>query len=127
MRGFDAGADLLQQSVRALHGDCAFATKQLIERFAFDVFHDQKKHPVVALAKVSHIDHVGMLNRRRGARLALKARYGFAFLQVFVRQHIGADCFHRHASRQKIFVAGEIDLAHRAAAQTLLKSIAPAQ
>ena len=106
VRGFDAGADLSQEHERALHGDRSFAPQQLIERFAFDVFHDQKKHPVVALAKVSHIDHVGMLNRRRGARLALKARDGFAFLQVFVRQHVGADCFHGHASRQKIFVTG---------------------
>ena len=127
MRGFDAGADLPQQQERALHRDRSFAPQQLIERFAFDVFHDQKEHPVVAFAKVGHVDNVRMLNRGCGARLALKAGDGFAFLQIFIREDIWPDRFHSHAPGQKIFIAGEIDLAHCAAAQTLFESITPIQ
>ena len=37
MRGFDAGADLLEQRMRARHRNCAFSSEQLIKRFAFDL------------------------------------------------------------------------------------------
>src|SRR5256885_14273730 len=51
MRGFNAGADLSQQRERALHRDRAFASQELIKRFALDVFHHQKKDAFFTLAK----------------------------------------------------------------------------
>jgi len=64
----------------------AFAAQELMERFAFDVFHHQKEDAFLAFAKISHVNDVRMLNRGRGARLALKPRDCFAFLEVFVQR-----------------------------------------
>ena len=127
VRGFDAGADLPQQPERALHRDRAFAAQELIERFAFDVFHHQKEDAFLALAKISHVNDVRMLNRGRGAGLALKPRDRFAFLEVFIREHVRPNCFHRDSPREQVFVARQIHLAHRAAAETFPEAIAPIQ
>ena len=84
VRGFDTGTDLLEQTMGTLHRDGSLSAQQLIERFAFDVFHHEKEHAFIALAKVSYVDDVRMLDRCGGARLALEPRDSFAFLQVLV-------------------------------------------
>ena len=127
MRGFNAGADLSQQRERALHCDRAFASQELIERFPLDVFHHQKEDTFFTLAKVGHRDDVVMLNRSGGARLAFEPGNRFAFLQVLIREHIGPDRFHGNPSRNQVFIARQIHLAHRAAPQTLLQTIAAVQ
>src|ERR1044072_3394088 len=123
MRGFNAGARLAQQHQGALHRNGSFTTEQLIQRLAFDVFHHEKENTFLAFAEISHADHVRVLHGSRGAGLAFKARDGFTFLQVFVREHIRPNSFDGHAPRDEVFVAREIHLAHGAAAQTLLQTI----
>src|SRR5437868_7042858 len=51
----------------------------------------------------------------------------FSFLQIFIREHVGPDRFHRHATRHQILIARQIHLAHRAAPQTLLQMITAVQ
>ena len=84
VRGFDTGTDLPEQTMSALHRNGALPAQQLIERFAFDVFHHQKEHAFIALAEISHVDNVRVLDRCGSARFALEPRDGLAFLQVFV-------------------------------------------
>ena len=84
VRGLNTCADLPEQTMGALNRDGSLSAEELIQRFAFDVFHYQKKNAFIALAKVSDVDDVRMLNRCGGPRLALETRNGFAFLQVFV-------------------------------------------
>ena len=127
MRGFNAGADLSQQRERALHRDRAFASQELIKRFALDVFHHQKKDAFFALAKVGDRNHVVMLNRSSRTGFAFEPGNRFAFLQILVREHVGPDRFHCHPPRYQIFVARQIHLAHRAAPQTLLQTITAVQ
>ncbi len=91
--GLDPGADLPQQHERALDSNRALATKELIKRFAFHVFHHQKENTFVALAKVGDVDHVRVLNRSRGSGFPLKASDRLALLQVFVRKHVGPNRF----------------------------------
>src|SRR6185437_4275835 len=125
--GFDTRASLPQKCQRALHRNSSFAAQQLIKRLAFDVFHDEKENPFIALPKVSHADYVGMLHRGRSARFALETRDGFAFLQVFIGKNVRPDRLHRDAARYQILVTSQIDLAHRAATQTLIKPVATTQ
>src|SRR5207253_9133172 len=67
---------------------------------------------------IRHVDDVRMLNRGGGARFALESSDRFAFLQVFVRKDVGPDRLDRDASRQQVFVARQIDLAHRPTSET---------
>jgi len=84
VRSFDAGADLFEQRMRALNRHRAFASQQLIQRFAFDVFHHEEEDTFFALAKVSYINDIWMLNRRRSASFAFEPRDRFAFLKIFI-------------------------------------------
>jgi hypothetical protein len=68
-----------------------------------------------------------MLHRCCRARFALETRDGFTFLQVFVGQNIRPDCLDCHTSRHQILVASHVNLAHRAAAQTLVEPITTIQ
>ena len=62
VRRFNSGARLPQKRQRALHRNRAFAPQQLIQRFAFDVFHHEKEDAFLAFAKVRDADDVRMLN-----------------------------------------------------------------
>jgi len=98
----------------------AFAAQELMERFAFDVFHHQKEDASSLFAKISHVNDVRMLNRGRGAApraqtarllrlpggLRQRARQGELF-SPRPRRVI------RFSSRARLH------LAHRAAAETL--------
>src|ERR1041385_299390 len=120
VRSFNAGADLFEQRMRALHSHRALASQQLIERFAFDVFHDEEEDTFFALAEVSYVDHIRMLNRCRSARFPFESRDGFAFLKILIRKDVGTNRLDRDATRDQVLITREINLTHRPATQTLL-------
>src|SRR6185436_4006316 len=127
MRGFDAGAGLPQERERTLHRNGAFAPQQLVKRLAFDKFHNEKEDAFLALAEIRNADDIRMLDRCSGTRLALEPRDRFTFLKILIRQNVRPNSFHRHAPRNQVFIARQIYLAHGAAAEALLKPIAPIQ
>src|SRR5688572_22395926 len=118
---FDAGDDLSHDRRRSLRRHCAFATQQVIKRFAFNVLHHEKKHAVGTLAEVSYVYDIRVPNRGGGTSLAFEARDSLAFLEVFVIENVGADSLYRDAASQQVLIAGEIDLAHRAAAKSFFE------
>ena len=84
--GFDSGDYLLHDRCCSLRTDRAFASQQVIERFALNVFHDEEEHAVTALAEIVHVDNVGMTNRCGRARLTLEAGDCFAFLKILKKE-----------------------------------------
>src|SRR5467141_3513770 len=121
MSGVDARYDLLHDARRAPQAQRSFSTQQLIERLALDVLHHEKENAVGTLSKIGDVDHVRMLDGGGRARLAFETSDSFAFLQIFVVKNIGANSFDCYPARHQILIAGKIDLAHGASAQTLLE------
>src|SRR5207249_4229184 len=83
----------------------------------------QKKNAVRTLAEIRDVNDVWMTNGCGRAHFAFEAGNRFAFLKHFVIEYVRPDGLHRDATRQEILIARQIDLAHRAAAQSLLEEI----
>jgi hypothetical protein len=64
-----------------------------------------------------------MADGSSGASLAFEARDRFAFLQHFVAEYVRPDSFDSDLARDEVFVAREINLAHRAATETFFQQV----
>ena len=123
VRGIDAVGDLPQKPDRALYRQRSLAAQKPVKRFALDVFHDEIKNAVGALAEIRNADRIRMLDRSRRLGLALKAGDRLAFLQVLAAQDILPDRFYRNFTGGKFLVPRQVNLSHRPAAQPFFKEI----
>ena len=73
----------------------SFAAKQLVKRFALDIFHHEIEDAVRRLAKIGDADRVRMLDGSGGLRLAFEPGDRFAFLQILARTECPAEPFLR--------------------------------
>jgi hypothetical protein len=64
-----------------------------------------------------------VVNRRCGAGLAFKTSDRLTFHQVLVAEDVGPNGLNCYASRNEVLIAGEIDLAHGAAAESSFKQV----
>ena len=91
--------------------------------FTVDVFHYEKKHAFSTFAEVGDIDNVRMADRSSGACLSFEARDSFTFLKVLVVEDVRPHSFYRDATRDQVLIAREINLAHRAAAESFFEQV----
>ena len=84
----------------------------------------EEEDAIGTLSKISYIHDVGVLDGSSGTSLAFETRDRLAFPQVLVAGMSGRTVFTRDTPGHQILILREIDLAHRAATQTLLQEIA---
>jgi hypothetical protein len=123
MRRFNAGDHLTQYCHRALNIQGALPSQKLIEAFAVNVFHHQKKYALRTLAEIRDINNVGMSDRSGRASFAFEARNRFTLLQHLVTENVGPNGLDGYATSYEILIARQIDLAHRTPAQTFLEQV----
>jgi hypothetical protein len=123
MCSIDTRHHLAHDCYRTLNVECALAPQKLVQAFAVNVFHYQKKHAVRALAEVGNVNNVWMANRRGRTCLALKTGDSFAFLHVFIAEDVWPNGLYRHLPGNKILIPSEVNLTHGAAAESLLQKV----
>ena len=123
MRGVDAVGDLPEQVHGTLDGQSSLSTEQAMKRLALDIFHDEVKRAFTSLAKVGDADRVRMLDRRGRLGLAFETGDGLALGQIVAAENVGTDGLYRNSAGREFLIGGEIDLAHRSAAEAAFEQI----
>ncbi len=117
MGGIERPGDLAQELDRQRRRQRP-VTQAAGEVGAIDVAHGQEEHPL-DLAGLVKRDDVGMVDRRRQARLALEARPEVGVLRQLVGEELEGDL------ATELPLLREVDDAHAAAAQDPLDAIRP--
>jgi hypothetical protein len=60
MSGFNSGYNLTEEGGGTVYVESAFATEELVKRFALDVFHHQEKNAFRTFPEIRHIYDVGV-------------------------------------------------------------------
>jgi hypothetical protein len=60
MSGFNSSHDLTEEGRGTMYVESAFATEELVKRFALDVFHYQEKNAFRTFPEICHIYDVGV-------------------------------------------------------------------
>ena len=117
VRGIERIGDL-RADVEHLAQVERFAQQPPIERIAVEQFHRQIQLPLVFVEAVDGAD-VGVIERRRGARLAAEALHGFLVRGAAGRQHLEGDL------APEFQVLRAVHHAHPASAQLVEDAIVP--
>ncbi len=118
VRRADTGGDCRHYFQSSLRRKNFFPRKQVVQRFAFDIFHYEKRHRALCDTVIGNADDVLMTNRRRRQRFLTKARNEFRVVADQIRQ----DDFYRVLGFQ-VSVPSFINNAHSALSDAAFKVI----